>query len=101
MISMKFNRSHYIENINKDMIGQEVILGGWVEDLRKMGKMTFITLRDVTGITQIILTDDVMKSISDITRQSVVRVTGKVQDTKARDFECEIKATEINKDVKM
>ena len=96
MISMKFNRSHYIENINNGMIGQEVILGGWVEDLRKMGKMTFITLRDATGITQIILTDDVMKSIDDITRQSVVRVTGKIQDTKARDFECEIKANEIN-----
>ena len=78
------------------MIGQEVILGGWVEDLRKMGKMTFLTLRDATGITQIILTDVVMKSIDDITRQSVVRVTGKIQDTKARDFECEIKASEIN-----
>ena len=93
---MKSNRTHYIENVKPDIIGQEVILGGWVEDLRKMGKMTFITLRDATGITQIILTADVMKSIDDITRQSVVRVTGKIQDTKARDFECEIKATEIN-----
>ena len=93
---MKSNRTHYIESVKPDIIGQEVILGGWVEDLRKMGKMTFLTLRDVTGITQIILTDDVMKSIDDITRQSVVRVTGKIQDTKARDFECEIKATEIN-----
>ena len=53
-------------------------------------------MRDATGITQIILTDDVMKSVDDITRQSVVRVTGKIQDTKARDFECEIKASEIN-----
>ncbi len=96
MISVKINRTHYIEDINADMKGQEVILGGWVEDLRKMGKMTFLTLRDATGITQIILTDDVMKSIDDITRQSVVRVTGKIQDTKARDFECEIKADEIN-----
>ena len=78
------------------MKDQEIILGGWVEDLRKMGKMTFLTLRDATGITQIILTDDVMKSIDDITRQSVVRVIGKIQDTKARDFECEIKADEIN-----
>ena len=93
---MKFNRTHYIEDIMLNMKGQEVILGGWVEDLRKMGKMTFLTLRDATGITQIILTDDVMKSIDDITRQSVVRVTGKIQDTKARDFECEIKASEIN-----
>ena len=93
---MKFNRTHYIEEVKPDMKDQEVILGGWVEDLRKMGKMTFLTLRDVTGITQIILTADVMKSIDDITRQSVVRVTGKIQDTKARDFECEIKASEIN-----
>jgi len=96
MISMKVNRTHYIEDIKPDMKGQDAIIGGWVEDLRKMGKMTFITLRDATGITQIILTDDVMKSVDDITRQSVVRVTGKIQDTKARDFECEIKASEIN-----
>ena len=96
MISMKFNRTHYIEDIMLNMKDQEVILGGWVEDLRKMGKMTFLTLRDATAIIQIILTDDVMKSSGDITRQSVVRVTGKIQDTKARDFECEIKASEIN-----
>ena len=96
MISVKYNRTHYIESVNADMKDQEVVLGGWVEDLRKMGKMTFITLRDVTGIIQIILTNDVMESTVDITRQSVVRVTGKIQDTKARDFECEVKATEIN-----
>jgi len=93
---MNFGRTHHVEDINAGMKGQEVILGGWVEDLRKMGKMTFLTLRDVTGIIQIILTDDVMKSIEDITRQSVVRVTGKIQDTRARDFECEIKADGID-----
>ena len=93
---MNLDRTHYVEDINAGMKGQDVILGGWVEDLRKMGKMTFLTLRDVTGIIQIILTDDVMKSIEDITRQSVVRVTGKIQDTKARDFECEIKADGID-----
>ena len=53
MISMKFNRTHYIEDIMLNMKGQEVILGGWVEDLRKMGKMTFLTLRDATGITPV------------------------------------------------
>jgi aspartyl-tRNA synthetase len=61
-----------------------------------MGKMTFLTLRDVTGITQIILTDELTKAVEGITRQSVVRVTGKVQDTRARDFEYEIKANEIS-----
>ena len=37
-----------------------------------------------------------MKSIDGVTRQSVVRVSGKIQDTKARDFECEVKASEIS-----
>jgi len=93
---MLFNRTHNIEEVNANMKDQDVILTGWVEDLRKMGKMTFLTLRDVTGITQIILTDELTKTVEGITRQSVVRVTGKVQDTRARDFEYEIKANEIS-----
>jgi len=93
---MLFNRTHNIEDVNANMKEQDVILAGWVEDLRKMGKMTFLTLRDVTGITQIILTDELTKAVEGITRQSVVRVTGKVQDTRARDFEYEIKANEIS-----
>ena len=93
---MLFNRTHNIEDVNANMKDQDVILTGWVEDLRKMGKMTFLTLRDVTGITQIILTDEVTKTVEGITRQSVVRITGKVQDTRARDFEYEIKANEIS-----
>ena len=93
---MLFNRTHNIEDVNVNMKDQDVILAGWVEDLRKMGKMTFLTLRDVTGITQIILTDELTKTAEGITRQSVVRITGKVQDTRARDFEYEIKANEIS-----
>ena len=93
---MLFDRTHNIEYVNVNMKDQDVILGGWVEDLRKMGKMTFLTLRDVTGITQIILTDELTKTVEGITRQSVVRITGKVQDTRARDFEYEIKANEIS-----
>ena len=93
---MLFDRTHNIEDVNVNMKDQDVILGGWIEDLRKMGKMTFLTLRDVTGIIQIILTDELTKTVEGITRQSVVRITGKVQDTRARDFEYEIKANEIS-----
>ena len=93
---MLFDRTHNIEDVNANMKDQDVIVGGCVEDLRKMGKMTFLTLRDVTGITQIILTDELTKTVEGITRQSVVRITGKVQDTRARDFEYEIKANEIS-----
>jgi aspartyl-tRNA synthetase len=93
---MQFNRTHNIEDLNSGMVGQKVIFGGWIEDLRKMGKMTFLTVRDVTGLTQVIVKDDdVNKEVEGITRQSVIRIEGTVQETKARDFECEVKAEKI------
>lgn len=93
---MQFNRTHNIEDFNSGMIGQNVIFGGWVEDLRKLGKMTFLTVRDVTGLAQVIVKEDTSKEVEGITRQSVIRVEGKIQETRARDFECEIKAVKIN-----
>ena len=50
---MGFVKTHDIAELNTAIIGKQVVLGGWVEDLRKLGKMTFITLRDVSGISQI------------------------------------------------
>jgi nondiscriminating aspartyl-tRNA synthetase len=93
---MQFNRTHNIEDLTSGIIGQKVIFGGWIEDLRKLGKMTFLTVRDVTGLTQVIVKEDTSKEIEGITRQSVIRVEGNVQETKARDFECEVKAEKID-----
>ena len=44
---MVFVKTHDISELNQELIGKQVVLGGWVEDLRKLGKMSFITLRDV------------------------------------------------------
>ena len=43
---MGFGRTHNIEDLTSNLINQDVTLGGWIEDLRKLGKMTFMTLRD-------------------------------------------------------
>ena len=93
---MQFNRTHDIEDLNSNMKGQEVILGGWIEDFRKLGKMTFLTVRDVTGITQVIVKEDASKELEGLTRQSVIRVKGTIQETKARDFDYEVKAEKID-----
>lgn len=93
---MQFSRTHNIEDLSSKMIGQKVIFGGWVEDLRKLGKMTFLTVRDVTGLAQVIVKEDASKELEGISRQSVIRIEGKIQETKARDFECEVKAEKID-----
>jgi len=92
---MVFVKSHDISELTTELIGKQVVLGGWIEDLRKLGKMTFITLRDVSGISQIIVKGGLNDSLGEINRQSVVRVKGIVQETKARDFAFEVKAEEI------
>jgi len=91
-----FVKTHDISELNVDLIGKQVTLGGWIEDLRKLGKMTFITLRDVSGISQIIVKGELNENLEELNRQSVVSIKGIVQETKARDFNFEVKAEEID-----
>ena len=92
---MVFVKTHDVSELTSELIGKEVVLGGWIEDLRKLGKMSFITLRDVSGISQVIVKGELNDNLGEINRQSVVSVKGIVQETKARDFAFEIKAEEI------
>ena len=92
---MEISRTHLIEELNSSMEGQDVLFGGWVVDLRKLGKMAFLTVRDVTGMCQVIVKGDSMNLLEGLNRQSVVRISGKVQSSKAKDFDFEISATEI------
>ena len=92
---MVFVKTHDISELTTETIGKQVVLGGWIEDLRKLGKMTFITMRDVSGISQIIVKGELNEKLGEINRQSVISVKGIVQETKARDFSFEIKAEEI------
>lgn len=92
---LQFNKTHDIEDLKPGMVGQEVICCGWIEDMRKLGKMTFLTIRDVTGIAQIIVKEEAQKYLEELPRQSVVRIKGKIQETKAKDFDFEINAQSI------
>ena len=92
---MDISRTHLIEDLNSSMEGQDVLFGGWVVDLRKLGKMAFLTVRDVTGMCQVIVKGDSMSLLEGLNRQSVVRISGKIQASKAKDFDFEVSATEI------
>ena len=70
-------RNTYCGHVNKDYIGKEVRLAGWVNSIRNLGGLLFITLRDETGIVQLISEEG--EKYSNITRESTVTVTGKVR----------------------
>jgi len=92
---MDISRTHLIEELKSSMEGKDVIFGGWVVDLRKLGKMAFLTVQDVTGMCQVIVKGDSMTLLEGLNRQSVVRISGKIQASKAKDFDFEILAIEI------
>lgn len=65
------------------MDGKEVTLSGWVHEVRELGKMTFLLLRDITGIAQVIgkkgvVADSLMYQMS-LPKESVVRIVGTVK----------------------
>ena len=58
-------------------VGKDVQVAGWVNSIRNLGGLAFLTLRDETGIVQIISED--LSKIEGLTRESTVTITGKVR----------------------
>ena len=70
-------RNVYSGEVDETYAGKEVRVAGWINSVRKLGGLTFVTLRDETGIVQIITEDaDMFKGI---TRESTVTITGTVR----------------------
>ncbi len=75
-------RTHYVNQLSKEMHDHEVTLTGWVHEVRETANITFLLLRDKTGVIQIVgkkgvVSDEVLRSML-LKKESVVRVVGKV-----------------------
>ncbi|EQD31726.1 aspartyl-tRNA synthetase, partial [mine drainage metagenome] len=76
-------RTYFIGDLSADMDGKEAILDGWVHEVRELGNLTFLLLRDRSGIVQVVgkkdaTSDEVIKSMS-LPKESVVEVRGTVK----------------------
>ena len=93
--SSSISRTHYLHQLDQTFIGQQVRVAGWIEDIRNIGKLAFVTVRDQSGKCQAIVTGNNLQSALKSPRQSIVTVKGTVQMSKARDFPVEIKVDEL------
>ncbi len=83
-------------------VGQEVLIQGWLYNLRESGKLLFPLFRDGTGIMQGVVVKsavppEVFEAARHLTQESSVRVTGKVREDKRAPggFELEVANLEV------
>lgn len=89
-------RSHYMSQLNKSLIGRQVIVAGWVEDIRDIGRLVFVVIRDTTGSAQAIARGESVGIAKELSRQSSVVVRGILKESDARDFPFEISIQDIS-----
>ncbi|MBQ4814067.1 aspartate--tRNA ligase [Pseudoalteromonas luteoviolacea] len=75
-------RSIYCGKLNKDHVGQEVELCGWINKRRDLGGLIFVDLRDREGLVQVVFDPEVegLMDVANTLRQEFcVKVTGSVR----------------------
>jgi len=80
-------RTKYSSEITENDYNKNVVVAGWVQDVRKLGSIAFIQLRDRDGIIQVTalkkeLKPELFKRITGIPRESVISVKGNVKQNK-------------------
>ena len=70
-------RTHLLKDINETLAGQDVVVSGWVENIRDHGGVLFLDLRDETSTLQTVSNDDDL--FKGIAKESVVKLTGKIR----------------------
>ena len=86
---METLRTHYSTDVTSKEYGKTISVAGWIEDIRNIGSIAFIILRDRKGTLQITALKkqhkDIFDKLVNISRESVISVKGLCQQSeKAR-----------------
>ena len=88
-------RTHFAKQLQESQIGQKANVAGWLEDIRDIGKIIFLIIRDITGPIQIIADPKEFPQIKEIPRQSSIILSGEIQKSKAKENPIELRLKEI------
>ncbi|HNY35374.1 MAG TPA: aspartate--tRNA(Asn) ligase, partial [Methanothrix soehngenii] len=93
-------RTHYSGDIDAQLDGKEVILAGFAHEMRDLGGIAFLVLRDRKGLAQVtlvkkLLGKEAFKNARSISRESAIMVRGNVKAEPKAPRGYEILPTEI------
>jgi len=83
MVNVNKYRTHMCSELN-EMVGNEVRVAGFVENIRDHGGVIFVDVRDMSGVLQVVSNDDSI--FEGITRESSITILGTVRARSEEDY---------------
>ena len=70
-------RNRTLDNVSEQDVGAELTLAGWIENIRDHGGVSFIDLRDMYGVMQIVMRDTSL--LDGLSREDCISVSGVIE----------------------
>lgn len=82
----QLHRTNYCGLINREYLGKEVILEGWVHKKRNLGSLIFVDLRDREGIVQIVFKEgsNIFEIGDSLKSEYCIKVKGTVEERESK-----------------
>src|SRR5439155_13403446 len=98
-LSSRLKRTNLTSQLGESL-NKEVVLAGWVHDVRVLGGISFLLLRDMTGMVQVTASKakapaGVLKEIAGLHQEDVLYVQGMVVSSKIAKRGIEVIPSEI------
>lgn len=102
----KFRRSGYCGTFNIKNVSETVVIYGWIQKKREMGKLVFMDLRDRSGIIQLAIDDTADEKLFEIAHnihpEDIIEAEGVIRERSAKnkdiptgDIEVEVKKLNV------
>jgi nondiscriminating aspartyl-tRNA synthetase len=81
-----WRRTHYSLEVKPEMNGEKITIMGWIHEIRDLGGIIFLLLRDRDGILQVTapskkISPELFEEIRKLKKESVAAVSGMVQES--------------------
>ncbi|MDD4690229.1 MAG: OB-fold nucleic acid binding domain-containing protein, partial [Eubacteriales bacterium] len=75
-------RTHNCGELRIGDVGKDVKIAGWIQNIRDLGSMTFLTLRDHYGVSQVIISDNptLQAQVKEYSKEYTISVRGEVNE---------------------
>ena len=79
-----------------EQVGKKVTIAGWIHNVRDLGKIAFVVLRDRSGTIQCVIEKGGRLKIEDLRLESVMKISGVVVPVpKSTEFEIQVESLEL------